>query len=117
MEDAAVEGVLAHLEWAERHEVHPHLQDDYRIAWITVLRAARGDCVCCSPHVAATYVVLGLHPDKVWPAIVARRKFLLGSSWNADDARWAGEEYVAPPPKKPAQSVRLADRKAFAQAA
>lgn len=111
-----VERILARLESAERHEVYPHLQDDYRIAWITVLNAARGDCLYCTPHVAATYAVLGLHPDKVWPAIVAYRKALLGSYWNADDARWAGEEFGAPP-KKPVESVRLPARKAFAQGA
>jgi hypothetical protein len=77
------------------------LQSDLRIAWITVLNAARGDP---QPHVAATYAVLGLHPDKVWPAIVERRKRLLGSLY---EVVW-GEEAL--PPKKPCASVRLDDR-------
>ena len=34
--------ILARLETAEAREPNPHFQDDYRIAWITVLRADRG---------------------------------------------------------------------------
>ena len=90
------ERVLSQLKTAEAHESNPHFQDDIRIAWITVLRAWRGEQM---PHVSATYAVLGLHPDKVWPAIVARRKWRLGSQY---------EEFfgVELPPKKPAASVR-----------
>src|ERR1019366_4290253 len=75
MGHSLVQRILTRLEDAENHEVNPHLQDDYRISWITVLRASRGERI---PHVSATYEVLGLHPDKVWPAILARRKALLG---------------------------------------
>ncbi|MGB6774613.1 MAG: hypothetical protein WBE45_09560 [Terriglobales bacterium] len=92
-----VERILARLEDAEWCEVNPHFQDDIRIAWLTVLHAARDDCLLCTPHVWATYMVVGLHPDNVWPSIVARREFLLGAS---------------SPPKKPVQSVRLPQRKA-----
>lgn len=91
--------ILARLFYAETHEVNPHFQDDYRIAAITVLRAARGESI---PHVSATYTVLGLHPDKVWPAIVARRRALLGAEYES----WWG---VSLPPKKPAQSVCVAE--------
>ena len=80
--------------------MNPHLRDDYRIAWITVRIAARGEP---APFVTATYAVLGLHPDKVWPAVVARRRALLGARY----AEWWGE---ALPPKKPAQSVKSAAR-------
>lgn len=69
------ERILARLWQAEIREINPHFRDDYRIAWITVLNAARG---LRDPHLLATYAVLGLHPDKVWPAIVARRKAQLG---------------------------------------
>jgi hypothetical protein len=91
-----VEKILARLECAELHEVNPHFQTDIRIAWITILRASRGDPV---PHVSATYTVLGLHPDRVWPAIIERRKTLVGLRY---------EEFfgVELPPKKPSQSVR-----------
>ena len=92
--------ILFRLEQAEWRESNPHFQDDYRIAWITVLRAARGEPI---PHLTATYAVLGLHPSKVWPAIVARRKALLGSAYEFF--------YGSLPPKKPAQPVRVAARK------
>ncbi len=91
--------VLFHLEQAEAREPNPHLQADFRIAWITVLYAARGDPL---PHVAATYQVLGLHPDLVWSAIVRRRKALLGSCY----AEFWGEE-ISLPPKKPVQSEKV----------
>lgn len=69
------ESVLCYLEVAEKKEFDPWLRDDIRIAWITVLEASRGNS---QPHIDATYRVLGIHPDKVWPAIVARRKAILG---------------------------------------
>jgi len=71
------ERVLVRLETAERKESDPWLRDDIRIAWITVLYASRGNP---QPHIDATYQVLGIHPDKVWPAICARRAALLGSA-------------------------------------
>ena len=88
--------VLSRLEDAEAHELNPHFRDDYRIAWITVLNAARG---VAEPHVAATYAVLGLHPSKVWPAIIARRKAQLG-------ALYEGFYGVGLPPKKPCRSEK-----------
>lgn len=99
-ESKLVRRILARLERVEWEEPNPNFQDDYRIAWITVLRASRGERI---PHVSATYAVLGLHPDKVWPAIVARRKALLGSEYYKFFP--AAEQRL--PPKKPAQSVRL----------
>jgi len=96
MQSAIAERILRRLEQAETREPDPHLQDDYRIAWITVLRASRGES---SPHVSASYAVLGLHPDKVWPAIVARRKVLLGAEYQAF---WESPPSLALPPRKPA---------------
>jgi len=90
--------ILSRLVQAELREMNPHLRDDYRIAWITVCLAAHGDP---EPLVAASYAVLGLHPNKVWPAIVARRKALLGTHY----ADFWGQPLV---PKKPAQSVKSA---------
>ncbi len=72
------------------------LRDDLKIARLTVLYAATGEAVLCSPHVLASYAVLGLHPEKVWPAIQARRLALWGPLFQAEA-----------PPKKPAQSVKL----------
>lgn len=94
---AYVRRVLSRLEDAEAHEVNPHVQTDLRIAWITVLRAARGEL---GAHRSACYAVLGLQPDKVWPAIVERRKAQLGALYEA----FYG---VSLPPKKPAQSARV----------
>jgi hypothetical protein len=87
--------ILSRLETAEAEEPDPWLRDDLVIARLTVLHAARGDAVSCAPQVLATYEVLGLHPDKVWPAIQARRNAL---GWY---------EFSYAPPKKPAQSVKL----------
>ncbi len=87
--------VVARLAQAEACELNPHYRDDLMIARLTVAYAASGEAVECSPHVLASYMVLGLHPEKVWPAIQARRKALgplqLGAS----------------APKKPSQSEKL----------
>jgi hypothetical protein len=106
------ERILAGLEAAELHETNPHFQDDYRIAWITVLRAGRGQWI---PHISATYAVLGLHPNRVWPAIVARRKKKCGRYYELfypnDSIEFVGDLVAPLPPKKPLQSVRLVVRK------
>jgi len=97
-ESKLVQRILSRLEVAEWREPNPHLQADYRIAWIAVLRAWRGERL---PHVSATYTVVGLHPAKVWPAILGRRKALLGPLFVPADSRdvW--------PPKKPARPETL----------
>lgn len=88
--------ILVRLAEAEVLELNPHYRDDLRIARLTVAYAASGEAVLCSAHVLATYAVLGLHPEKVWPAILARRN-ALGSL----------DEKVRGAPKKPPQSVKL----------
>jgi len=87
--------VLRRLAAATSEESDPWLRDDLQIAHRTVLHAALGDAVECSTHVLASYEILGVHPEKVWPAICARRE-ARGGPW-----------YVGAPPKKPAQSVQL----------
>lgn len=101
--------VLARLWRAEVRELNPWFQTDYRIAWITVLLASRGDP---QPFVAATMSVLGKHPDRVWAAILARRKALLGREYPLfyDSAgNWKPEPLADPwagvSPRKPVQSV------------
>lgn len=92
----SVESILDYLTWAEANEPDVWLRDDYRIAWITVVKAARGEL---QPHFWATYAVLRTAPVKVWPNIVRARKAMLGSlyySFFADESL---------PPKKPSQSV------------
>jgi hypothetical protein len=91
---AIVRRVLDRLSAAEAQELNPWLRDDLRIARLTVAHAARGDAVLCSPDVLASYTVLGLHPEKVWPAIEARRKAL-------------GPLDVPGVRKKPPRSVKL----------
>jgi hypothetical protein len=74
-EDRQTLSILDYLASAELREEDVWLRDDIRIAWVTVLNASQGSQ---SPHIEASYRVLGLHPDKVWPAILARREALLG---------------------------------------
>lgn len=92
------ERVLARLEKFEQKETDPWQRDDLRIAWITVLYASRGNQ---QPHVDATYRVLGIHPEKVWPRIVAHRRAALGA--RLYEEFW-GEQSS---PKKPVRSVTV----------
>src|SRR5579863_9356899 len=92
-----VHRILSRLASAEAQEIDPWLRDDIRIARLTVAHAARGDAVKCSPHVLASYEVLGLHPDRVGPAIQARIEALGSPPF----------EEVCGAPKKPPQSVKL----------
>jgi len=84
------ESILAFLAQQEDLEPNAWFRDDIRIAWITTLWAALG---YSHPHVDACYAVLGLHPDKVYPAILARRAGLLGPHPDISV------------PKKPPQSI------------
>lgn len=95
--------VLFRLERAEEGESNPHFRDDFRIAWITVLYAARG-YLC--PHVSAWYAVLGCHPDQVWSKIIRQRKALLGSEYQ----NFYGEGVLLA--KKPPASVRCFPQRA-----
>lgn len=102
--------IMKRLEDAERAEINPHFCDDYRIAWITTLYAARGEAI---PQVRATYTVLGIHPDSVFVAMSARRKAKLGREYDKfydvngvliSDLQCECEREL-PSPKKPVQSV------------
>lgn len=88
--------VIARLAQAEACEPDLHLRDDLKIARLTVQYAATGEAVLCSPHVLASYKVLGLHPDKVWSKIQERRRAL------GIDKEFSGWKF---PPKKPPQSA------------
>ena len=72
------ERVLARLIQSEAHEALPYFKDDYRQAFITVNLAAKGNT---EPFVVASYTMYGIHPDKVWPQIIAKRKVLLGREY------------------------------------
>jgi hypothetical protein len=99
--------ILSRLEQAELCELNPHFRDDYRISWITVLKAWRGSP---EPHVLATYAVLGLHPDLVWDRVVDRRRKLLGAEypvWYDERGNYRVEPLrFASSPRKPVQSER-----------
>ena len=81
------ERVLLRLEKAEKKEIDPWYRDDIRIAWITTRWAQSGVPEWSwhrqlSPHVAATYQVLGCPPDRVWPRIVSARQAKLGAEYS-----------------------------------
>jgi hypothetical protein len=68
------EGILVYLAAAEDREPDVWLKDDYRIAWLTVLYSANGRA---TPWEWAFNQVIGGHPSKVIPQLVARdRKHL-----------------------------------------
>jgi hypothetical protein len=70
--------ILDRLWEAERTEPDIHLRSDYRQAFICVSLASRGER---EPFVTSSYRVYGIHPDKVWPQIVASRKAKLGEEF------------------------------------
>lgn len=90
------ERIIVRLLWAESREPDAWYRDDYRIARVAVGLARRGSV---DPLTEASYRVLGLHPDRVWPAIVARREVALGPMYE----KFWGEKL---PPKKPSSGVR-----------
>ena len=124
--------VLARLIQSEAHEACPHFRDDYRQTFIalslvlksssdalrtpagsTPLKQHEADQSYWTPHslpmyfIEASYRMYGLHPDKVYPAILARRQAMLGPSGES-----APQNPVAPAlpgpisPKKAVQSVK-----------
>lgn len=105
--------VLVQLAKAETKEPDPWMRDDIRIAWITVKWAAEGVPDWCwyrtdPPYVAATRQVLrGLRPDQVWPAILARRKALLGKEWAPESPRGETAESTAHAPNGASYKVPL----------
>jgi hypothetical protein len=106
------ERVGSRLLEARDQEKQPWFNDDYQIAFLTVSYAQRENLNFCSPHVLATADVLGCHPDKVWPRIVAQRKAKLGKFYSAwydenDNPRPPELGEFAPPVKKPVRSVSL----------
>ena len=103
--DPQIDSILSYLEWAEAETADPHLQDDIRIAWLCVLLAARG---APNPHVLATYEILGVHPDKVFPKLEQMRRAKLGTLYEtfypsaALPPRKTPQRAVAPPAVKAA---------------
>lgn len=104
--EPTTERILARLVQlaARAHDVDIRLSDDYRQAFVIVSLAERGNPI---PFVESSYICYGLHPDKLWPAIVARRKADLGkeySRWyDENDNLRLGDLFSAP--RKPVQST------------
>jgi hypothetical protein len=106
-----VESVLFYLSQEEMGESDVWLRDDLRISWLTCLYAFRG---YAQPHVAATYQVLGLHPNQVFEAMTEKRKSLLSQEFAAcsaslqivnEQAAMGGSVSGKLPPKKLPESV------------
>jgi hypothetical protein len=79
----------------------PWIRDDLRQSYITVALAEKGSPI---PFVEASYRMYGLHPEKLYPAILARREALLGQSGRSTaKRRQIGPVPLCLPPKKPAR--------------
>jgi hypothetical protein len=104
--------LVDYLQEAAIAECNVHFRADYQIATLIVLHCKRGDAVKCSPHVLATYELLGCHPDQVWLNIVKRRKAILRDEYTywydaAGNPRNSISDYdpVRIPKKPPATAV------------
>lgn len=104
--------VLARLIQSEAHEGNPHLRADYRIAWLTTHFCQTGEAVQCTPHVLATYRVLGCHPDQVYQRILARRQALLGENGLTKSNKFARSGAAHSPTAEPAGAERPHPRSA-----
>jgi hypothetical protein len=83
------------------------LRDDYRQSFLTLSLALKGNTM---PFVVSSYQMYGVHPDKLWPAIVARRKANLGAEYSrfydANDLPLAGIKALPLFPRKPMHSEK-----------
>jgi hypothetical protein len=80
--------VIDRLAEAEVNEPDLHLQADYQQALRTVVLAREGSPM---PFVEASYALWGMHPEKVWPRILARRQAMLGNLVNFQAFKFARE--------------------------
>lgn len=71
--------VLSRLSQFEKAEENVSLRTDIRQASITISLAERGEH---EPVIAARYRIRGLHPDAVFPAIMAMRRAKLGNEFS-----------------------------------
>ena len=106
--DQLSESICDYLASQKNDEVNLGFEDEYQIAFLTVLYAARG---YSHPHVIASYETLGLHPDRVYQAIKDRRRALLGTLYDEmypeqEAGLLTGPTPTALPPRKAPQSVK-----------
>jgi hypothetical protein len=90
--------ILDRLQKAELSEPNIWYRQDYRQAFICVSLARRCEP---QPFITSSYRIYGLHPSKVWPMIMAKRKARLGKEF-ADWYDQAGNWKPDIPGKKPA---------------
>jgi hypothetical protein len=95
-----IDRLLARLVQAEAHEDNLFYKQDYRQAAIVVSLADRGNP---EPFVASSYACYGIHPDKLWPKLLAKRRAALGPEYS----RWydAAGNLRPDAPKKRSKSV------------
>lgn len=111
VEQALTGRVLARLEDSEKREIDPWLRDDLRHSWISLSTFWRGSFpTFWDAFVDASYRIYGVHPDAVWPKIMAKRKAKLGPLYSAfydeNDLRRTDDLSAGLPPKKPVRSER-----------
>lgn len=109
--------IVEYLLSARDCEEHAWFRDDYQIALRTCLNLGNG---VAKPFVVACRETLGLHPDKIWPAMVERQRWLLRGAFRegVDDVTWhPSAELVAAwearqvPRKKPCRRVEFSPRR------
>jgi len=108
--------VMDYLLWARDSEEDKWFADDYQIAFRTCLNLGKERPY---PFATACRETLGLHPDKVWPSIVERRRWLMGKAFRegVDDVTWNPHPELLAAwelgqvRKKPCRSVRFVERK------
>lgn len=99
--NSPTERILAQLIQSEAREVCPHLRDDYRQTFISISKFSKGEFeTYWDAFVATSYAMYGLHPDKLFDKILARRAWMLGAT-----------NVVKFPPKKEAVSVSVPEKK------
>ena len=96
-----VRRILDRLEAAELAEPDIWFRQDYRQAFICVSLARKGER---QPFITSSYRIFGIHPDMVWPQIMAKRKAKLGKEF-PDWFDQAGNLKPDVPGKKPAPYV------------
>jgi hypothetical protein len=109
--------ILVRVEESEKRESDPWLRDDLRQSWISLSTYWRGQFpTFWEAFVDASYRMYGLHPDAVWPSIMAKRQAKLGSLYSVvhqpNDLSQVEDSSVGLPPKKPMGRAKMGATKA-----
>lgn len=108
-EQCLADRVLVRVEESEKREIDSWLRDDLRQSWISLSTFWHGKFpTFWDAFMDASYRMYGLHPDQVWPSIVAKRRAKLGPLYSVlydeNDLPRTEDLSVGPPPKKPVRS-------------